>query len=329
MARFIFVAILLAAGAMSFWGAQTGELDSRLFGWFYLAGGVLFLSYRNYIEIDVARQRLSHRTGFVYAFVRSGYDTESITRMTLTTFRVVRKKGKSSTNYRLLVNGSKSKRLCDHEDPWISRLVAERVCRVLRVEFDNQRFGVPSVRTAQELDLPLAERWREKDEVKAAPVFDSSSTFELSADGGGATLSRPNTPAPFPKIFLVVIPFVALMFWLGSTGPLMAIGAVLVGGLWLAFPIGIVLSHAGPIVLRVTPTAVVYRHGKMPFRTLPIADIEELIDEDQGLHLLSDRNVLTLNHPADPRDRQLQRQFLEYQIAMRQPALIAGLRQAV
>lgn len=328
-ARYIIAAILLLAGAAKLWTAQSGELDKHLFGWFFLAGGALFLAYRNYIEIDPAKRRLSHRTGFLYGFARSDHDTESITRITLTTFSVKRSRGGSSLNYQLLVNGYKSMKLCNFDRQWMARLAAERVCRALRVEFDNQRFDVSSVRASHELDLPLAERWRSKGEVKTAPVLDASSTLELASDGDGATLSCPNTPAPILKIILAMIPIVALLVWIGSTSPMAAIGVIVFGGIGLSFAIVFILSSTGPIVLRVTPTAIECRHGMMPpYGTLPIAEIEELIDEEEGLHLMTDRDFLTIHHPADPRDRQLQRQFLEYQIAMRQPALIAGLRKA-
>ena len=54
--------------------------------------------------------------------------------------------------------------------------------------------------------------------------------------------------------------------------------------------------------------------------SLPLAGIEELIcTEDEGLYLVTDAGYMVVGLPEEEQERRLQIQFLEHQIAMRQP----------
>jgi hypothetical protein len=319
--RLALAAVLLVMGAKYLWSARISDPSLALPGCLYLLGALLFLTYRNYVEIAPGTRRLTRRMGFIHGFTRYSHDIDTISHITLKVVSVKSGKGRSSPSYRLYVNGNAGTALSAHRDFWKARSVAERICRALRVDFDNQRFDVPSVRPAHELDLPLAERWRVRGETKHAPVIGSNSSLTITTDGDTALLIAPNTPISWPNVGIVLLVIAAALVWLASVDTFTLVIALVFGAFTSGFSLLYILSLTGPISLRVTPTAIEYRHGKSPtWQTMPLAEIEELIDENHGLHLMSDRACLTLEHPATPGDQKIQLQFLEHQIALRQPS---------
>jgi hypothetical protein len=104
---------------------------------------------------------------------------------------------------------------------WHARRAGELLCVALNVPFDNTVYGPHSVRPANELDMPLAERWRRAGEVHERPSLPAESRLVVDEYGPDVQLSLPAETYNLKWLALFVVLFAAIgavLYWNASGG---------------------------------------------------------------------------------------------------------------
>lgn len=323
--RFVTAGALLIACAW-FWLDSSGNAEYLPLPHFFIPAALLLLAYRNCIEVDPKRARLAHRIGIGYAFAVRKFETSRLRRITLREETVQSgEDDDSSTIYSLRVSGPAERGvLCTHDILWEARSIAERVARALDVELEMRLFGGSSVRVADRLDLPLAERWRLNGIVKPAPRLEDSSISTISHDSKASEFRTPVAPAPRLAIGVVSVCLIVSLHALYSVGGASASFSVVASALVAIFGGGYIARYTGRDRVRFSRTTVEFRRGYLPFvRTMPLEDIEEILVSKNTVALLGDRKFLLIDRPEHESDRTVQRQFIERQISQRQASIAA------
>jgi len=319
--RYLLGSLLLFAGAVSFWSAPQRALADVPQAWLLVIAATLLLTYRNYVEVNPGARRVAHRLGFVFTWPWTKFDTGRIDRVELKSAE--KDSGgdddDTRTAYVISVKGESGGQLCEHEQMFPARLVAERVARALNMPLENRLFGGWSVRKPEDLDVSLAERWRQSGRFKTAPVIEGATTLEVRHDDETSELSMPvarfsrGIAALVGASLVGAIVFLVIQFDL----PVLIPGGFILAILY--FTIGMILRHSGRDRLRFGVDTVHYRRGWLLSRQrMDIAEIEEILSSGDRLVLMGDRSHVMIDRPKGELDRELLRQFIERQIARRQ-----------
>lgn len=313
------IALLLAGGGVLAVAPHRTFADEPA-GWLLLAAAVLLLTWRNYVEVRPAR-RLARRTGFGYAFSWKRFDLPGVEHIEIKSVTRTDDDDDEKVSYVIGVKGIASGQLCELEEMGAARLVAERVARAAQVPLHNRLFGGWSVRKPDDLDMPLAERWRRAGRLKEAPVIDGVTTLEVRHDRDASVLSWPVRKIPRTIVAFVGTSLIAVFLFLRVTFELpLHITVIFVAALaW--FTLMAVLRGTGRDQLRFESMTVEFRRGLMPHRQrMSIGAIEEILAHGEDLVLMNDREHILVDRPPGEHDRKLLRQFIERQIAQRQTA---------
>lgn len=311
---------LLLGGMTALWVAPQRAFADVPHDWILVAVATLLITYRNYIEVNPAARRVAHRIGFGYAPAWTTFDTGGIRNVEIKSVtRKSGKQGKTVTVYAVDIKGVAGGNLCEREHMLPARLIAERVARALNVPLENRLFGGRSVRKPEDLDVPLAERWRLEGVLKEAPVIGANSSLEVRHLD---TTSEISTPVPdFPRaiaalVGLALVAGIALAGLVFDLGPFFAVGFSLP---IIGIATTLILRHSGRDILRFDASAVEFRQGRLPSRQrMNIAAIEEILVHGDRLVLMGDREHILIRCPRTGSDRALLLQFVERQVSQRQ-----------
>jgi hypothetical protein len=313
--RYLSATLLFLVAGMMLVGS---DLDSRVLGSIALLASLAMFAWRHFLEIDAGKGRLARRVGLLYPFVRASFHVDSFRCLALTAETRTDSKGRETTDYFIRIGGMGGGKLCQQGDMWALRHVTERLCRELGVDMENRLLGGASTRKATDLDVSLAERWRQAGIHKEAPRLATDSVARIEHTDTYSEFSVPVQPMPRTAIGIGGAVILAGLIALYRFTEFPLLGLLVFGGAVLFFAIGFILQHSGRNRVRFTADEVAFHRGKFSRRAIAIAGIEEILANNEELALMSDRDYLVMDQPSDPNDARAQREFIERQIAQRQ-----------
>jgi hypothetical protein len=301
--------------------ADSDAVFMRLVGLLMMVAGLALIFLRHYIEIDTGTRRLSRRFGVLYGFPIRRFSFDQVQHISLVEERrksTSSKHGSSTRTVYVLRIKQSGDHFYELANMWQARLLAERICRELKIGLENHLLGGSSLRAADELDVTLAERWRRAGEHKEAPRVPPGSILVIEHGEDFSELSSP--VEPFPRTIAGMVGaavfsgFVALYQW--TEFPFLLL--LVFGGATLFFSIGLILQHSGRNRIRFTADFATFHRGRLSRQKIALARVEELLSNDQELVLMSDDSYLKIDKPRGDTDALLLRQFVERQLAQRQ-----------
>jgi len=313
---------LLALAAWCIWQwDDPDEAGWLIFGLYIGFFGLLAVAERRFAVVDEHAGVLTNKRGLIFAVTLGSVALTEVKCVELT-LRLAEDDGKKgrSTRYRLRVTGPKSGVLAHYQDEWHARRAAERLAAALRVPFDNRVYGRRSVRKSDELDLPLAERWRASGKIKERPVLPQGSQLEIDDQ---TTRIRVRFAAETGSRWLIgaVVAFYAVAAALSyphvdEPGEyLLFYGVALFAVLFFGF---VLLAFSGRSRLTFTDRSVAFRQGLAPReRSIELQAIEEMIPGWDAIYLVGDAKMLAIDWPTSDQDRDFLKAFVACEIARR------------
>jgi hypothetical protein len=291
----------------------------------YIWGGTLIVAalaafaWRHYFDLDAATNVLRRRMSLFFPWTIGSIPIADVKSIVLVT--AARRNGKRSrTVYVLRVNSPRGTEILEHPDLWRARNIAEAVCRAIDRTFDNRMLRVSSQREAASLDSPLAELWRTQGRAANPPTLDPNSTLHVERRSDGTVLSLPVRFATSPAVAALaasILGVLAVAVVFATAEARFVLGMM---GLFTAVVlVSAILPSIGRSTLRFSPTHVTHRQGWHPLATrMPLAEIEELIEADQALHLVSDKAHVRVDFAGNEADDRYVREFIAFEVIRRQ-----------
>lgn len=316
------VVLIIAAGITQVALAE-GLLSTVIFGIVMFACGMLMLFHRHYIEIDHETGIVSRRRGFLYAFRMQSVPISEIRRISLVPRAVRRSEEDRIVRFCIRVQGKGKTTLAELSNPWAARRVCECLCKALGVPFNNRVYGPSSVRSADELDLSVTERWQRAKSKKQLPALPEQTRLEVVQMADGVRiLMRAETHnikyvAFVASIFAVLGTIVYLtvdertqrlffLLFFGASGIFLACAA---------------LAFTGKSQITIRNGSIEFRQGSLPkSRKISITDIEEMIPAGDGFYLVGDAGTVWIQYSGRESDNEYVQRYIEYAIALHRSA---------
>jgi hypothetical protein len=182
--------------------------------------GLVLLGERRYLAVDTRSGLLLSKRGIFYPFTTASFVAADVKYIGFMSYSGRSSSASTTINrYKLVDNGRPDGTLADLGDRWQARRAGERLCTALNVPFDNRIYGPHSVRPPDELDTPLAERWRHAGEVHERPSLPADSALVVEEIGPNVVVSLPAQTYSLKWIALLASCFAAVGVQMYSTGP--------------------------------------------------------------------------------------------------------------
>jgi hypothetical protein len=199
-----------------------------------------------------------------------------------------------------------------------SRRICEWACKALDVPFDYKVYGRSSVRGADELDLPLAERWRRSRSIMERPAAPVPSTLEIDdrADEMRIAIPAENDNLKFVALLAgSVVAIGALCYFIVDT-PLERFWVLALCAMMGTFLIYAALAFSGKSQLAINEHGIEFRQGRSPKkRSIRFAEIEEIIPAADGIYLVGDVHAVWIQYARNKLDNDYLQRYIEYRIA--------------
>jgi hypothetical protein len=323
--RWLFGVPMLLLGALCIDFGHEQKVTTIVWGAWLAVIAVVLLAERRFLAVDTQSGLLSSNRGIFYPFTWASFAIADVKHIDLVPYTPRNHNSgdtSRSVRYRLLVNGRLDGILTDLGNVWQARQAGERLCVALNVPFDNRVYGPHSVRPANELDMPLAERWQRAGEAHERPSLPAGSRLVVDEIGPDVRVSLPAQTYNLKWLALLVLFFAGfgtvLYLSAGSSGVhwfvhvFFAASAVFFGVALLAF--------SGRSRLMFTSRHVSFRQGLSPFSNrLECGAIEELIPAEDGIDLVGDSGRVWIHWPETEADSEFLQAFVAYEIVRRSP----------
>lgn len=278
--------------------------------------GLLLASYRQRLIVDPARQQIQRKRGFAFLLHCTTISTQGLSQLTLRE-KVIRSGKSERTWYQLLAD--KTALICQLKDPLHARTVAETLAKVLLLPLDNHIHGVRSLRSPQQLDLPVAARWQAAHVRTELPAAPAHSRIEVVHSAAGTRITLPAEHENLKLVALlaaVVLAIGVLLYSLAKAEDLLFLTILFVP--FLFFLLVAVLAFSGRSAIQLTASHITVRQGLSPFRKrLPLKDVEEFIKARDGIILDGDKGSAWIHWAGSKEESHYLEALLAYELARR------------
>jgi hypothetical protein len=314
---------LLSLGALSIdSGHKQQNIATIVWGAGLAVIAIWLLAERRFLLVDTQSGFLSSKRGIFYPFTVASFAIGHVKYIGLDSYmRRSHTSGPARTWYKLVVNGRPDSVLTNIRNEWPARRAGEQLSVALNVPLDNRVHGRHSVRPPNELDMPLAERWRRAGTVHERPSLPAGSRLVVDEIGPNVFVSLPAETSNFKWVALLAVLTGAMAVLFYSTAH---------GGIrWflhLFFTTAAVFLAHGLLAFsgrsRVTFSArrVSFRQGWSLFSSsLEFRAIEELIPAGDGIYLVADSREVCIDQPETKADSEFLQAMVAYEVTRRTP----------
>ena len=305
--------LTMLLGAAHIWFGSADSQATVLAATFIVMGFILS-TYRHVLIVDADHKRVTRRIGCIYLFKRNDVVVSNVSRLTL---RERRSRKSDATWYQIVASASKV--ICQIRPSIHARRIAEALAKTFSLSLDNQTHYVRSIRSPDQLDMPVAERWRAAGLQMDIPVAPPDTKIMIKQSDSDTWITLPAQHDHLKMLALLSGAFgmLAVLFYYFSTSDGTVILFVLFVPIALMMLLG-VLAFSGRSSILLTGTHVTTRQGLSPFKMkLRLNSIEEFIKARDGFYLEGDDGSAWIHWAANEADSDYLEALLAYEIVRR------------
>lgn len=295
--------------------STTEQVVGHVIGWLILASSLWLIGKVNRVALDDSGEHLVHQRGFVVPFLNKRFARQRIKGVRVGA-RSTGSGENEGTRFPITLRGIADSVILDHRAMWFSRVIAERLARLLEVPLDNRVWGESSVRDFDELDTPLMERWRREGKTfdRPSPPVGTAIREQESPTTYGLSY-----PAQFPKLkYAVVACFVAAALAIvdvGASNVFHTTAYRLVASVLVLVAI-LMMSFIGRSRLTIDESRFTYRQGLFLLRQkIAMGEVEEMFIQFDGIGFIGDRSAVWINWSGSKDDNEYIAAVVPYQLA--------------
>jgi len=252
--------------------------------------GLIPIFYIN--RLIITSKSVIHQRGVIIPVLNKSYLIENIKCIKLFKSLKRTRHGLNYTTYSINWD-AKGRILKRNTNPWFAREVAEKLARSIKIPLDNQIHQVSSVRSPDELDMPLVSKWRKDGIIFDRPFLQQGTEFSEKRADTFFELSFPAEHYNIPIVlglFLVFICFALIFAPIIVEQPELYFGFF---GLSASLLLCCFLAYSGRSCLKIDPQRVSFRQGCLPiWRRIAIDEMEEFVVAEEGIRMIGDKKVL-------------------------------------
>lgn len=282
--------------------------------------GLFLAGYINRMCLFIDKQELVHQRGLFFPLFNHSYNLNKVRCITVKE-KIIEDYNEGSydqyqTIYPVHLSGIKGAIAAKPRSPWRARKIAEELARALNKPMNNMVYKKSSIRAADELDMPVIERWkREHNYPSKLPEAPANTQLDIKRSGNAfiVYLKAEHHSIKFALLMLTVITAIAVVSSSGmSISPFIYYG--IFGSLYL-FTVLILLSFSGHSKFEINGKSVSFRQGLSPIKSrINLNEIEEYIVARDGIHLVGDRSSVWIHWGDNLKDSEYLEKAIPFEL---------------